>query len=63
MSQGVDTRLCLPKTAWPPTSDDTVLLKIEVPGLEPKDINVEVTSDSVSISGERKSETTTEVGS
>ena len=20
MSQGVDTRLCLPKTAWPPTS-------------------------------------------
>ena len=21
MSQGVDTRLCLPKTAWPPTSD------------------------------------------
>ena len=39
---------------------DTVLLRIEVPGLEPKDINVEVTSDSVSISGERKSETTTE---
>ena len=22
MSQGVDTRLCLPKTAWPPTSMD-----------------------------------------
>jgi len=41
-------------------TDDTVLLRIEVPGLEPKDINVEVTSDSVSISGERKSETTTE---
>ena len=24
MSQGVDTRLCLPKTAWPPTSDTCI---------------------------------------
>lgn len=41
-------------------TDDSVLLKVEIPGLEPKDINVEVTTESVSISGERKSETTTE---
>ena len=24
MSQGVDTRLCLPKTAWPPTFKTTI---------------------------------------
>ena len=31
MSQGVDTRLCLPKTAWPPT---WVVLKVP-PGTQP----------------------------
>ena len=41
-------------------TDDVVYLRIEVPGLEAKDINVEVTPDSVSISGERKYETKTE---
>ncbi|NWF59140.1 MAG: Hsp20/alpha crystallin family protein [Fischerella sp.] len=41
-------------------TDDAIHLKLEVPGLEPKDINVEVTAESVSISGERKSQTTTE---
>ncbi|QIR35569.1 Hsp20/alpha crystallin family protein [Tolypothrix sp. PCC 7910] len=41
-------------------TDDTIRLKLEIPGLEAKDINVEVTTDSVSISGERKSETKTE---
>jgi HSP20 family protein len=38
----------------------TVHLKLEVPGLDGKDINIEVTADSVTISGERKSETKTE---
>ena len=41
-------------------TDEALHLKLEVPGLEPKDINVEVTADAVSISGERKSETRTE---
>jgi HSP20 family protein len=41
-------------------TDQALHLKLEVPGIDPKDINVEVTSDSVSITGERKSETTTE---
>ncbi|MBD2211762.1 Hsp20/alpha crystallin family protein [Calothrix sp. FACHB-156] len=41
-------------------TDDAIRLKLEIPGLEAKDINVEVTTDSVSISGERKSETKTE---
>jgi len=37
-------------------NDREVLLKLEVPGIEAKDINIEVTKDSVSISGERKQE-------
>ena len=41
-------------------TDEALHLKLEVPGLESKDINVEVTADAVSISGERKSETRTE---
>ncbi|HLO86796.1 MAG TPA: Hsp20/alpha crystallin family protein [Nostocaceae cyanobacterium] len=41
-------------------TDEALNLKLEVPGIDPKDINVEVTADSVSITGERKSETTTE---
>jgi HSP20 family protein len=39
---------------------DAIHLKVEVPGLDAKDIDIEVTTDSVSISGERKSETKTE---
>jgi HSP20 family protein len=35
-------------------------LRVEIPGLDAKDLNVEVTPEAVSISGERKSETTTE---
>ncbi|NJK49242.1 Hsp20/alpha crystallin family protein [Candidatus Gracilibacteria bacterium] len=43
-------------------ADDAIHLKLEVPGLEAKDINIEVTADSVSINGDRKSETKTEEG-
>ncbi|BFM40600.1 Hsp20/alpha crystallin family protein [Synechocystis sp. LKSZ1] len=35
-------------------------LKVEIPGLQAEDINVEVTRDSVSLSGERRSETRAE---
>ena len=35
---------------------EAVNLKLEVPGIDPKDIDIEVTPDSVSIRGERKSE-------
>lgn len=41
-------------------TDDAFKLKLEVPGIEKKDINVEVTPEAVSITGERRSETTTE---
>ncbi len=39
---------------------DAFHLKLEIPGIDPKDLNVEVSADSVSISGERKSETRSE---
>lgn len=39
---------------------EAVHLKLEIPGIEAKDLDVQVTSESVSISGERKSETRTE---
>ena len=35
---------------------EAVNLKLEVPGIDPKDIDIEVTADSVSIRGERKIE-------
>lgn len=39
---------------------EAIHLKLEVPGMEPKDLDVQVTADSLSISGERKEETKTE---
>ncbi|MBK1988303.1 Hsp20/alpha crystallin family protein [Sphaerospermopsis aphanizomenoides BCCUSP55] len=41
-------------------TDDAVILKLEVPGMSPKDLDVQVTEDTVSISGERKSQTKSE---
>ena len=41
-------------------ADDAIHLKLEVPGLEAKDIDIQVTQNAVSISGERNSETKTE---
>lgn len=41
-------------------TDDAYHLKLEVPGLEPNDINIEATAEAISISGERKSETKTD---
>lgn len=39
---------------------DAVKLKLEVPGIEAKDIDIQVTAEAVAISGERKSEIKTE---
>jgi HSP20 family protein len=41
-------------------TEDAVHLRIEVPGMDVKDLNVEVTAEAVAISGERKSETKSE---
>ena len=37
-------------------TDDAVHLKLEVPGIEAKDLNIQAMADRVAISGERKSE-------
>ncbi len=39
---------------------EAVQLKLEIPGMEAKDLNLEVTADSLTINGERKSEIKTE---
>jgi HSP20 family protein len=41
-------------------TDDAVHLNLEVPGMEAKDLDVQVMVDRVAIAGERKSETKTE---
>lgn len=41
-------------------TQDAIHLKLEVPGIEAKDLDVQVTEKAVSISGERKEETKTE---
>lgn len=41
-------------------ADDAIHLKLEVPGLDAKDIDIQVTENAVSISGERQSESKTE---
>ncbi|MGB5633865.1 MAG: Hsp20/alpha crystallin family protein [Waterburya sp.] len=40
--------------------DDALYLKLEVPGMEAKDLDIQVMADRVAISGERKSETKSE---
>jgi len=39
---------------------DAIHLKLEIPGMDAKDLNIEVSAEAVSISGERKSETRSE---
>ncbi|MDJ0902840.1 MAG: Hsp20/alpha crystallin family protein [Xenococcus sp. MO_188.B8] len=41
-------------------TDEALNLKLEVPGMEAKDLDIEVTVDHVSITGERKSESRSE---
>ena len=41
-------------------TDDAILLLLELPGLDAKDLDIQVTEDAVHISGERKSKTKTE---
>lgn len=39
---------------------EAILLRLEVPGLEPEDLDVQVTAESVAITGERRTEVRTE---
>jgi HSP20 family protein len=42
------------------TDNDNIYLQLEVPGLTPEEIDVQVSLNSVAIAGERKEETTTD---
>ena len=55
-----DYRFNLVPAAELSETEDAIHLKLEIPGMEASDLDVEVTKDSVSISGERKEETKTE---
>jgi HSP20 family protein len=41
-------------------TSDAIHLKLEIPGMDAKDIDVQVSADAVSISGDRKEDTKTE---
>ncbi len=41
-------------------TDDALHLKLEIPGMEAKDLDVQVMADRVAVAGERKSETKSE---
>ena len=41
-------------------TEDEILLKLEVPGMDAKDLDIQVSAEAISISGERKEETKTE---
>jgi len=41
-------------------TEDAVLIRLEVPGINPEDIDIQASAESVSIRGERKSESKTE---
>ncbi|MBE9117474.1 Hsp20/alpha crystallin family protein [Lusitaniella coriacea LEGE 07157] len=43
-------------------TSDALHLKLEVPGMESKDLDIQVSAEAVSISGERKSENKTQEG-
>jgi HSP20 family protein len=53
------------ETAWMPALElvdagDNFVLKAQLPGIDPKDIDVQVTREAISISGERRYENTEE---
>src|SRR4028118_255179 len=53
------------KAAWMPALEladagDNFVLKAQLPGVDPKDIDVQVTPEAISISGERRYENTDE---
>ncbi|MEB3340218.1 Hsp20/alpha crystallin family protein [Okeania sp.] len=54
-----------PEVAFKPAAEmqenhEAIDLKLEIPGLEPKDLDVQVTAEAVAIKGERRQENKTE---
>jgi HSP20 family protein len=57
--QGFDRSAFVP-TAELNETPEALVLKLEIPGIEAKDLDIQVTSKSVAISGERKTQSETE---
>jgi HSP20 family protein len=57
--KGFDSLAFMPAAELKETAE-AIHLKLELPGLDVKDLDIQVTAKSVSISGERKSQTETE---
>lgn len=57
---GGRSRLAFVPSAEMDETGEEIHLKLEIPGLEAKDLDINVTEDAVSIKGERQSETKTE---
>ncbi|MDJ0717277.1 MAG: Hsp20/alpha crystallin family protein [Prochloraceae cyanobacterium] len=53
---GQDLKLNFTPAAEISETEDAIHLKLEIPGMEAKDLDVKVTKDAVSVSGERKQE-------
>jgi HSP20 family protein len=60
ISDGGKNGLTFMPSAEMDETDTEVHLKLEVPGLDAKDLDVEVTTDAVSVKGERKTEVESE---
>lgn len=59
-TSSTNDKSCFVPAAELSETDEALYLKLEIPGMEPQDLDIQVTKDSVSISGERKEESKTE---
>ncbi|WP_017317137.1 Hsp20/alpha crystallin family protein [Mastigocladopsis repens] len=59
-TQELDRSLIRVPAAELQETSDAIYLKLEIPGVEAKDLDVKVTENAVYVSGERKSETKTQ---
>jgi HSP20 family protein len=60
LANGEHPELPLAPTVEMEDTTDAIKLKLEIPGMEAKDLDIEVSDTSVSVRGERKSESKTE---
>ena len=59
-----ETPALMPTNTWSPTTDivetkDSLMIRCELPGIDEKNVNVEIENGVLTISGERKTEETT----
>jgi HSP20 family protein len=60
LGNGEHSEMPLMPTVEMEDTTEAIKLKLEIPGMEAKDLDIQVSDTAVSVSGERKSETKTE---